>query len=235
MPSRAKPPTTSSLSIAADLQALKAVARCQGAVGCAFGPCLAEHALRIEGRLMAMLEGEAALTLDLLNTATQAWVEQEYHRSVHSEFNSAPLTRYLAGPSVSRPCPDTSVLIAAFRIEVARRQRRADGTVSLAGTRFEIPSRYRHLVVAHLRYARWDLSQVDLIDARSGNVLCRVQPLDKSANADGQRPALAPIGPDLSPLPPAGLPPLIRQLLAGYAATGLPPAYLPSPHQEPTP
>jgi len=190
---------------------------------------------RIEGRLMAMLEGEAALTLDLLNTATQAWVEQEYHRSVHSEFNSAPLTRYLAGPSVSRPCPDTSVLIAAFRIEVARRQRRADGTVSLAGTRFEIPSRYRHLVVVHLRYARWDLSQVDLIDARSGNVLCRVQPLDKSANADGQRRALAPIGPDLSPLPPAGLPPLIRQLLADYAATGLPPAYLPSPHQEPTP
>lgn len=32
---------------------------------------------RIEGRLMAMLEGEAALTLDLLNQATQAWVEQE--------------------------------------------------------------------------------------------------------------------------------------------------------------
>lgn len=32
---------------------------------------------RIEGRLMAMLEGEAALPLDLLNQATQAWVEQE--------------------------------------------------------------------------------------------------------------------------------------------------------------
>ena len=36
---------------------------------------------RIEGRLMAMLEGEQSLTLDLLNQATQAWVEQEYHRT----------------------------------------------------------------------------------------------------------------------------------------------------------
>jgi transposase InsO family protein len=34
---------------------------------------------RIEGRLMAMLEGDAGLTLDALNLATQAWVEQEYH------------------------------------------------------------------------------------------------------------------------------------------------------------
>jgi hypothetical protein len=32
---------------------------------------------------------------------------------------------------------------------------------------------------------------------------------------------------DLSPLPPSGTAPLLRQLLADYAATGLPPAYLP--------
>ena len=32
---------------------------------------------RVEGRLMPMLEGEPALTLELLNQATQAWVEQE--------------------------------------------------------------------------------------------------------------------------------------------------------------
>ena len=91
------------------------------------------------------------------------------------------------------------------------------------------------MVVVHLRYARWDLSQVDLVDPRSGSVLCRVHPLDKSANADGQRKRLTPIGPDLTPLPPTGVAPLLKQLLADYAATGLPPAYLPSPHQEPQP
>lgn len=188
---------------------------------------------RVEGRLMAMLEGEQALTLDLLNTATGAWVEQEYHRSVHSEINATPLAHYLAGPTVSRPPPDPAVLTAAFRIEVRRRQRRADGTISLDGARFEIPSRYRHLADVHLRYARWDLSRVDLVEPRSGTVLCPIQPLDKSANATGQRRGLTTIGPDLSPLPPTGIAPLLQQMLADHAATGLPPAYLTSPHQEP--
>ena len=119
------------------------------------------------------------------------------------------------------------MLANAFRIESSRRQRRADGTVSLAGKRFEIPARYRHLGTVQLRYARWDLSQIDLVDAHTGSVLCPVRPLDKSANADGQRRALTPVGADLTPLPPAGIAPLLTQLLAEYAATGLPPAYLP--------
>mgnify|MGYP003375971302 FL=1 len=187
---------------------------------------------RVEGRLMAMLEGEDSLTLDLLNQASQAWVEQEYHRTRHAELDATPLTRYLAGPNVRRDCPKTEALSAAFRIEVARRQRRSDGTVSLAGARFEIPARYRHLTVLHLRYARWDLTRVDLVDPRSGALLCPIKPLDKSANADGQRRRLTPVSTDLSPLPSSGLAPLLRQLLADYAATGLPPAYLPPLDQD---
>jgi hypothetical protein len=181
---------------------------------------------RVEGRLMAMLEGEQALTLELLNEATQAWVEQEYHRTVHSELTVTPLERFLAGPSVARPCPDSAVLRDAFRLEVERRARRADGTISLGGMRFEIPARLRHLEVVHVRYARWDLSRVDLVDARTGTVLCPIRPLDKAANADGQRRRLGPAGQDLSALPPTGMAPLLRELLAEYAATGQPPAYL---------
>lgn len=123
---------------------------------------------RVEGRLMAMLEGEASLTLDTLNLATQAWVEQEYHRTRHSEIDATPLAHYLAGPNVRRECPAITTLSAVFRIEVKRKQRRSDGTVSLEGQRFEIPSRYRHLLGVCLHYARWDLSRVDLIDARTG-------------------------------------------------------------------
>jgi transposase InsO family protein len=189
---------------------------------------------RIESRLMAMLEGEAQLSLDLLNQATQAWVEQEYHRTVHSEIVATPLARYLGGPSVSRPAPGSDALRKAFRISVCRRLRRSDGTVSLEGRRFEIPSRFRHLQDVHLRYARWDLSRVDLVDARSAGLLCAIHPLDKSANADGQRRRLDRLGPDLSPLPPTTMAPLMRQLLAEHAATGLPPAFLPTPVPTPT-
>ncbi|SDX37938.1 DDE-type integrase/transposase/recombinase [Thiocapsa roseopersicina] len=182
---------------------------------------------RVEGRLMAMLEGESGLSLDTLNHATQAWVEQEYHRSTHSELATTPLARYLEGPAVARPAPDAAALRAAFRIEVARRQRRADGTVSLAGIRLEIPARYRALETVHLRYARWDLAHVDLVDPHSGAILSPLRPLDKAANAGESRRALVPGAPLPEPSAPGGIAPLLRQLLETHAATGLPPAYLP--------
>jgi putative transposase len=190
---------------------------------------------RVESRLMAMLEGQEQLSLDLLNQTTQAWVEQEYHRAVHSEFDATPLARFLAGPSVTRPAPGSEALREAFRIQVRRRLRLSDCTVSLEGRRYEIPSRFRHLQECHLRYARWDLSRVDLVDARSGGLLCAVHPLDKSANADGQRRRLDRVGPDLSPITPTTMAPLLRQLLAEHAATGLPPSYLPTPEPSSTP
>ena len=61
---------------------------------------------QVEGRLLAMLEGHRDLTLSVLNQATQAWVEMEYNRKIHSETGQAPLQRWLDGPSVARPCPD---------------------------------------------------------------------------------------------------------------------------------
>ena len=122
----------------------------------------------------------------------------------------------------------------AFRIEVKRRQRCSDGTVSLHAQRFEIPSRYRHLRELHLRYARWDFSRVDLIDARSGQILCPVRPLDKAANAEGVRRAVDPSSSATTSMPAAGIAPLLKQMIADFAATGLPPAYLPIPDKDPT-
>jgi hypothetical protein len=107
------------------------------------------------------------------------------------------------------------------------RQRRADGTVSLAGIRLEIPARYRALETVHLRYARRDLPHVDLIDPHSGVILSPVRPRDKAANAGASRRALAPAAPAPEPSTPAGIAPLLRQLFETHAATGLPPAYLP--------
>lgn len=187
---------------------------------------------RIEGRVMAMLEGEPNLTLELLNQATHAWIEREYHHAHHSEIGGTPLKRYLAGPDVGRECPSSDALRAAFRIDVTRAQRRSDGTVSLAGTRFEIPSAYRHLQRVHLRYARWDLSGVDLVDADSGTVLCPLRPLDKAANADGQRRRLDAVNVEPPPASAPGIAPLLRQMLADHAATGLPPAWIPASWQE---
>ena len=184
---------------------------------------------QVEGRLMAMLEGEPQLTLTLLNDATQAWVEQEYQRKVHSEIGEPPLERALRGPSLVRPSPSSEELRRAFRTETTRAQRRSDGTLTALGVRFEVPARYRTLLRLNIRVARWDLSSIDLVDPRTGAHLCTLLPLDKHKNAERIRRVIAPgIDPTggVAP-PPSGIAPHLRALMQDYAATGLPPAYLP--------
>lgn len=135
---------------------------------------------QVEGRLMAMLEGELELSLTFLNDATQAWVEQEYQRHVHSEIGEPPIERALRNPSVVRPSPSSEELRRAFRMETSRTQRRSDGTITVGGVRFEIPTRYRTLLHPTIRFARWDLSHVDLVDAKSGAHLGHVAPFGQS-------------------------------------------------------
>jgi putative transposase len=183
---------------------------------------------QIEGRLMAMLEGAGDLTLELLNEATQAWAELEYNRSLHSELGCSPLERFLGERSVGLPSPSADELRRAFRVQLVRTQRRSDGTVSLFGRRFEVPARFRHLERLHVRCARWDLSAVELVDPRSGAVLAPLWPLDKTKNADGRRRTLDRAAMEEAEAAAAGgIAPLLKDLLARYAATGLPPTYLP--------
>lgn len=180
---------------------------------------------QIEGRLLPMLEGEAALSLELLNTAMQAWVEHEYHRKDHSEIKETPLARYMRGPSVGREGPGSEALRRAFRTEVTRTQRRSDGTVTVEGIRFEVPAVYRTLVSLRLRVARWDLACVDLVDPRSGEHLAALLPIDKARNAERSRRILRPT--TEAPTRMSGIAPHLRALMVEYAATGLPPAYVP--------
>jgi putative transposase len=186
---------------------------------------------QVEGRLLAMLENCRDLTLARLNEATLAWIELEYNREVHSETGERPLARFVASKEVGRPCPDSEKLRQAFTAQLSRTQRQSDGTISVESVRFELPSRYRHLKQVTVRFASWDLSLVYLSDPHSGRLLCRLYPQDKHKNAEGTRrskqPLIRAVG---SPAPdPAGggMAPLLRKLIAEYAATGLPPAYLP--------
>jgi putative transposase len=182
----------------------------------------------VEGRLMAMLEHVPDLTLAFLNESTQAWVEHEYNRKVHSEIGEAPIARFLAGPEVTRASPDSNTLRLAFTRSDVRTQRKSDGTVVIASRRFEVPNRYRHLTSLEVRFASWDLTYVHLVDERTGTVLARLFPQDKVANASGLRRNLEPIAPEpVNGTASESVPPLLAKMLAAQAATGLPPAYLP--------
>ena len=118
----------------------------------------------------------------------------------------------------------------AFTVEQQRSQRQSDATIRLDNIRFEIPSRFRHLRKLHVCYRSWDLSMAYLVDPRSKKPLARIYPQDKIKNSQGYRRTLQPaagqthtqVEDDSDPIPP-----LLRKLLADYAATGLPPAYIP--------
>ena len=70
--------------------------------------------------------------------------------------------------STNAPASGGQQAVKARQAETA--PRRAEGTLSLAGTRFEIPSRLRHLSEVHVRYARWDLHLPGRLEATSSGL-----------------------------------------------------------------
>ena len=147
--------------------------------------------------------------------------------------SSAHAGHTLAGPAVTRACPGSDVLRLAFTRSDTRTQRKSDGSIVIEGRRFEVPNRYRHLTRIEVRYASWDLAQVHLVDERTGAVLARLYPQDKTQNASGLRRSLDPVStasgkPAPTPsAPDPTMPPLLARMLDKQATTGLAPPYLP--------
>lgn len=188
----------------------------------------------VEGRLIAMLERVRDLSLADLNDATQAWVEMEYNRKVHSETGLSPLDRWLKGNDLGRASPGSDELRLRFTRIAHRTQRLTDGTLSIEGVRFEVPGRFMHIKRLCVRYASWDLARAWLWDEKRGALLSQLFPLDKAKNAVEGRRALS----SVEPLPTiegddTALPPLIQSLQERYHALGLPPAYLPKDEERP--
>ncbi len=193
----------------------------------------------LEGRLMTMLEGVAELTLALLNEATQAWMEIEYNRAVHRETSSTPVERFAQAPDVLRTSPSSESLRDAFRLETQQdaaserwhdlargRALRDPGTVS------SLPRTDRALCALEpgpgrpgrppqRDHSRSHLSARQKRQRRRPPRRCRAR---RTATCrQKSRP-----GKD------GAMPPLLKQILQEYSATGLPPAYLPKTPPSPT-
>jgi putative transposase len=89
----------------------------------------------VREQLLVELEDRPPASREELNRIFQSWVEQVYHRRVHSETGQAPLERFLAGgpPSV----PTERALREAFRWS-ERRTVSKTGTVGMHANTYEV-------------------------------------------------------------------------------------------------
>jgi transposase InsO family protein len=183
----------------------------------------------LEGRLIQMLQDVRGLTLNQLNDVTQMWMEADYHQCIHSEINQTPSDRFLRHKNVLRNTPSADYLEQAFTREEKRTQRQKDGTVSIAGIRYEIPSAYRHHIKVSIRMASWDKSHAYLCHPLDGRILVKILPLDKIKNAEGHRRRHAQAdygGSQKERIDIESLPPLLQEIVREHQLSGLPPSYI---------
>ncbi len=89
----------------------------------------------IREQVLVELEDHPPATLDELNRIFQSWVEQVYHRRVHTETGQTPLERFLAPGAPT--LPGELALTGAFRWS-ERRTVSKTGTVSMHGNSYEV-------------------------------------------------------------------------------------------------
>lgn len=179
----------------------------------------------LEGRFISLLDAEPNLTLEQLNQMSIAWVEMEYNRKVHSETKVSPVDRWQKSPTVMRDSLKIEELRKAFRKEFLRKVRRSDGTFSFEGAKFTVPLQYRTLLSVTIHAARWDLSNIDLVDAKTKKVLSPIYPVDLNENANGVRRPIGEVNND--PVVPPTRPHLLQKHIEDYAAYGTTASYLP--------
>ena len=113
------------------------------------------------------------LSLKQLNERLSQWVEEDYHKRVHSSTGQTPLKRYLDHLEALRPAP--ADLADYFRTP-ARRKVDKDRTVSLGGSLFEAPAGLIGQTVT-LLYHKHDPQRIEvLFDEKSYGFLTPLNP-----------------------------------------------------------
>lgn len=78
-------------------------------------------------------------TLDELNARLWVWIEEEYHRQIHSALQKTPWDRYREDLSVIQPLGELARYLDDYFDHRVKRTVRKDGTVSFEGQSYEVP------------------------------------------------------------------------------------------------
>ena len=95
----------------------------------------------VKMRFFPLLREKKINNLNELNKFFWQWLEQEYHRRVHSALGMTPLDKYLSQMSQVKMVEDPDTLKLLF-LKRKTRKVRHDGTISLNNQLFEVPPAY---------------------------------------------------------------------------------------------
>ena len=149
----------------------------------------------IRSAFLAELKASKITTLDGLNEAFRAWLDTQYHRTVHSETGQTPHDRWRAGLERIRYVDDEELRQAFLWKE--RRTPDKSGVFSLLGVRYQVAAGLgrRHIEV---RFDPEALHEVEVW--RQGDFVQRARPLDVQAHRRPRAPSEAVAEEDREPV-----------------------------------
>jgi len=131
------------------------------------------------------LEGNAAHSLEELNTKLSTWVQSVYHQRPHSATNQSPEYRYQqAAPSLRRW--EAGVEIEPLFFVRLERTVRKNGTIRLEGELYEVPLSLRALKI-QWRLDPWRRTRIEVWYQGKLMGLARKAPLHLNAENGGSQ------------------------------------------------
>jgi transposase InsO family protein len=109
----------------------------------------------VKGNFFPLLRQKPASSLNDLNSRFWTWLEEEYHRKIHSAVDMSPLDKYLSQVSEVRFLDDPASLDLLF-LQRALRKVKHDGTLSVDNRLYEVPATFINQSVE----VRYDENQV---------------------------------------------------------------------------
>jgi len=139
-------------------------------------------------QFLPTLDGKKVYTVAELNQMLLAWVERDYHHTVHASLQTTPLAAWQAKGKTIR-YPDPTTLERDF-LAVDDRTVRRDGTISLRGRYYELDSTLAGTVV-EVRYSPFKPDTV-YVYHRQGEFISTARVVDEVGNQKAGRKRLPP-------------------------------------------
>jgi transposase InsO family protein len=131
------------------------------------------------------LEGNAAHSLEELNTKLSVWIQTLYHQRPHSSTGQSPEYRYQQAAPSLRHWEGTLDIEPLFYLRLERTVRK-DGTIRLDGQLYEVPLSLRALKI-QLRLDPWRRTRLEVWHQNKFMGLARQAPLHLNAETGGSQ------------------------------------------------